>query len=162
MDTNTSDFAALGAPLGLQATLEQQVDSEGNPLAFTLLAPSNDALAMLTQEQRDALASDPNRARELIDYHFVDQALTSELLLASTGGQVLTRSGDALLIEIIDNEVIFNGVSRISQDNLRAENGRVLVIDTVLPLEVPEGRTITEEEVAVSYTHLTLPTIYSV
>ncbi len=131
--SNTADFAELGAPLGLGQALEQlKVDENGDPVKFTLLAPSDGAIAKLSEDQLNALAADPNKARELIDYHFIDQPLTPELLQQSVGGQIMTRSGVPIFVELLDGDFVFNGDTRIEIAGLEAENGSVIVIDSVL------------------------------
>ncbi len=131
--SNTADFAQLGAPLGLQQALEQlKVDENGDPMPFTLLAPSDDAIAKLTEAQLDELAADPNAARDLIFYHFVDQPLTPEFLQESVGGQIMTRSGVPIFVELDGDDYVFNGNTRVEIAGLEAENGSVIVIDSVL------------------------------
>lgn len=131
--SNTADFAELGAPLGLQQALEQlKVDENGDPVPFTLLAPSDDAIAKLTEDQLNELATDPNKARELIDYHFIDQPLTPEFLQESVGGQIMTRSGVPIFVELDGDDYVFNGNARVEIVGLEAENGSVIVIDSVL------------------------------
>ena len=132
--SNTGAFGAFAGPLGLQAALEQQVvDADGNPTRFTLLAPSDSAVANLTQEQLDALSADPESARQLFEYHIIDTELTPEFLLEDLeNGQILSRSGVPIFVEREDGEVIFNGNARIELAGLEAENGSILVIDSVL------------------------------
>jgi len=130
--SSTSDFAELAGPLGLQQVLEQQVTADGEPVRFTLLAPSNAAIAKLTPEQLDLLATDADAARGLVDYHFIDQALTPEFLLQDSGGQIMTRAGVPILVDYVDDEIVFNGEARIELAGLDAANGSVLVIDSVL------------------------------
>ena len=132
--SNTGAFGAFAGPLGLQAALEQQVvDADGNPTRFTLLAPSDSAVANLTQEQLDALSADPESARQLFEYHIIDTELTPEFLLEDLeNGQILSRSGVPIFVEREDGEVIFNGNARIEFAGLEAENGSILVIDSVL------------------------------
>ena len=132
VESGTSQFAELGAPLGLQAALEQTVDADGNPLEFTLFAPSDDAISALTQAQRDALAQDVTAAEQLIDYHFVDQRLTKELLLEAAGGELMTRAGLPIFVDTEDGDIVLNGTTRIALTEFEAGNGNVLVVDTVL------------------------------
>lgn len=129
--TNTADFAALGSPIGLQQLLEAKVDPDGNPSNFTVLAPSDAAIAKLSEADIAALA-DPNVARELINYHYIDRPLTPEFLAESVGGQIMTRSGVPIFVELVDGAYVFNGQARVELAGLEAENGSVIVIDSVL------------------------------
>jgi len=132
IESGTSQFAELGAPLGLQAALEQDVDADGNPFEFTLFAPSDEAISALTQAQRDALAQDVTAAEQLIDYHFVDQRLTRELLVEASGGQLMTRAGLPIFVDTEGDDVVLNGTTRIALSEFEAANGNVLVVDSVL------------------------------
>ena len=132
VESGTSQFTELGAPLGLQAALEQTVDADGNPLEFTLFAPSDEAISALTQAQRDALAQDVTAAEQLIDYHFVDQRLTQELLLEASGGELMTRAGLPIFVDTEGGDIVLNGTTRIALTEFEAGNGNVLVVDTVL------------------------------
>jgi outer membrane protein OmpA-like peptidoglycan-associated protein len=131
-EPGTAQFAELGRPLGLQAALEQQLDADGNPIEFTLFAPSDDAIAALTSEQLSELAIDPSKAEALINYHFVDVRLTPELIAQHAGDQLMTRSGDPIHVELEGDEVVLNGATRISLAGLEAANGNVVVVDAVL------------------------------
>ena len=130
--SGTRQFASLGRPLGLQVLLEAQTDDEGNPVEFTLFAPSDDAVSSLTPEQLNTLATDPAAARVLVGYHFLDQRFTPELLLEAAGGQILSRVGLPIDVSLDGDDVILNGTARVSPVGLEALNGNVLVIDTVL------------------------------
>ena len=131
-DSNTSSFASLGVPLDLRTALEQQVDDDGNPLEFTLFAPSNDALQKLSDTELATLAGDPDTAKAIIDYHFVDQRITPELLVESVGDELRTRSGAPILVTQDGDDIVLNGEARISLAGLEAANGNVIVIDTLL------------------------------
>jgi outer membrane protein OmpA-like peptidoglycan-associated protein len=130
--SGTRQFASLAGPLGLQALLEAQTDDEGNPVEFTLLAPSDDAVSSLAAAQLNTLATDPAAAEVLVSYHFLDQRFTPALLLEAAGGQILSRVGLPIDVSLDGDDVILNGTARVALGGLEALNGNVLVIDTVL------------------------------
>jgi|GEM_PF-1623508 len=126
--TNTDQFAAFGVPLGLQEDLESRTGTDG----FTLLAPTNEAMAGLSAEQVAALGRDPASAKALLEYHFIDQRLTPELLLSAAGTQINTRVGLPIDVALDGDDIILNGQARVDRSALEAGNGNVVVIDSVL------------------------------
>ena len=131
--SNTGAFGAFAGPLGLQEILEEQrADEDDNPIRFTLLAPSDSAVANLSQEQLDALSADPQAAAQLLNYHIIDMPLTPEFLLEDSGGELISRSGVPILIDFEDGQIVFNGEARIELAGLEAQNGSILVIDSIL------------------------------
>jgi outer membrane protein OmpA-like peptidoglycan-associated protein len=130
-ETNTDQFAAFGSTFGLQEVLEG-ADNSDAPEGFTLLAPSNDAISALSQEQVAGFGQDPASAEALIGYHIIDQRLTPELLLSAAGGQIESRIGLPIDVSLDGDDVVLNGQARVSLDSLVAGNGNVLVIDSVL------------------------------
>lgn len=123
-------FAAFGAPFGLQALLEGT--NSDAPDGFTLLAPSNDAISALSQDQIAGFGQDPASAEALIGYHIIDQLLTPEVLLSAAGGQIESRIGLPIDVSLDGDDVVLNGQARVALDSLVAGNGNVLVIDSVL------------------------------
>ncbi len=129
--TNTDQFAAFGSTFGLQEVLEGADDSDA-PDGFTLLAPSNDAISALSQDQVAGFGQDPTSAEALIGYHIIDQRLTPEMLLSAAGGQIESRIGLPIDVSLDGDDVVLNGQARVALDSLVAGNGNVLVIDSVL------------------------------
>lgn len=150
--SNTDDLVALGAPLGLEQVLRQEVDSDENPVSFTFLAPSNEAFAKLSDEERAELVNNPNVARDILAYHFIDQPLTPELIAR---GEIVTRSGEEVVVTMVGDEILFNGVGRIERDDLDASNGSILVIDTILRPDQAVSPTTTPAEDAEATTTTT-------
>lgn len=128
--TGTDQFASFGAPFGLQAILEG-ADAPGLD-GFTLLAPSNEAIAALSQEDVASFGQDPASAEALINYHIIDQRLTPELLLSAAGGQIESRVGLPIDVTLEGDDLVLNGQARVALDALVADNAHVLVIDSVL------------------------------
>lgn len=115
-----------------QADLLVRFD-ETNPGPITLFAPSNSAFEALTQEQMDAIRSDPEAAVMLA--HMVEEdAYTAEELEGTPLSEEFTlvvRRDDAGNLMINDATVV--------EADLIATNGVVHIIDTVIPEEaIPE------------------------
>ena len=141
--SEATQFVAIGSAIGLQPDLEALVDPDGNSVSRTLFAPSNDALADLGQQAISLITADPNTASTAIGYHYLEEALTVEDLLALDGQAIPSRiPGQSIDITVVDGEVVLNGVARIVDSDRTAENGVVHVIDTWLsllrPVEGPE------------------------
>lgn len=131
VESNTDQFASFASSFGLQGLLES-ADGSVAPDGFTLLAPSNDAIAALSQDEIAGFGQDPSSAEALIGYHIIDQRLTPDLLLSAAGGQIQSRVGLPIDVAIEGDDIVLNGQARVAIDALVADNGNVLVIDTVL------------------------------
>lgn len=125
-------FAVIGGALGLQDDLEALTDADGNPVSRTLFAPSDAALTALGPEAIAGLSSDPDGAAALVGYHFIDQPLSAEDIIALDGETVITRAGLPLNIAVVDGQVVLNGTSTVTSTDFEADNGVVHIIDTVL------------------------------
>lgn len=113
------------------AGMEQSLDAPG-PL--TVFAPSNEAFDRLPFVQFQALQAPENlpRLRALISYHIVPRV---QLMMLGQDGimNLPTTGGGSLTLQRDNNANIrINGGSRLVWSNLRADNGRLNVIDTVL------------------------------
>lgn len=131
VDSNTSDFAALAGPLGLQALLEAPPVEDGSG-GFTLFAPSNGAIAALDDEQLAAISLDPAAAQAVVDYHLVPGRLNQDLLIESAGGQIESSVGLPITVTPDGDRVLLNGTVPVSASTLESQNGNVIVIDSVL------------------------------
>ena len=98
----------------------------------TLFAPSDAALATLGTEAVAALSADPAAANALVGYHFVDEVLTAEDLIALDGETILTRTGLPLAVSVVDGAVTLNGSSVVTDADFEADNGILHIVDTVL------------------------------
>ena len=125
-------FAVIGGALGLQEDLEQLEDADGNPIDRTLFAPSNDALAALGPDAIAGLSADPTAAAALVGYHFLEERMLAEDLIAADGETLQTRTQLPLDVTVEGDQVLLNGVSVVVTADLEADNGVVHIIDTVL------------------------------
>ena len=124
-DSNTSAFASLGGPLGLETRLSSLTD-------YTVFAPSDSAIAQLTPEQLGALAADPEQANALLEYHVVNGQFTAADLLANDGGQLESINGLPVLVTVDGDTVVLNGSTRVEAADFNAASSTVHVIDSVL------------------------------
>lgn len=144
---STKDIVDLGTELGA-TTLVSYIETAGLTATlkgqgpFTVFAPTNAAFAALPQDLRDALAADPARLSQVLQYHVVDanvssSQLTDNQLTASKtgvkirfniytkdGGQVITASG--CQVSSADNYAS-NGVIHVVNKVLLAPVGNIVV-----------------------------------
>ena len=125
-------FAVIGGALGLQDDLETLELDDGTPVMRTLFAPSDAALQELGPEAIGALSADPEGAAALVGYHFLEETLTAEDLVALDGQQVTTRTQLPLNVTVVDGEVVLNGVATVVSTDFTADNGIVHIVDMVL------------------------------
>lgn len=125
-------FATIGGALGLQADLETLENSDGSFVDRTLFAPSDAAIGALDPAVIQQLVADPEGAAALVGYHFVEDNLSYDDLVALDGQTVTTRTGLPLSVSVEDGVVILNGGSRVTDSDFEADNGVVHIVDTVL------------------------------
>jgi uncharacterized surface protein with fasciclin (FAS1) repeats len=117
----------------LDATQLTETVAEGGP--FTILAPTDDAFAKLPQETVDFLLANPDVLTDVLLYHVVEGSRSIRSLLRSNTAETLLR--EPVLVTLQHREIFVNQ-SRVVRRDIRAENGLVHAIDTVLsPPEEP-------------------------
>lgn len=131
---NQQDLLQTAASAGVFGTLLGAIkaaDLEGTlngPGPFTLFAPTDDAFAKLTEEERRGLLDDKDKLRSVLAYHIVPGRLSVRDVAAMSS--TTTLDGKALDIESSDG-VKVNGAT-VVQPDVMASNGIIHVIDTVL------------------------------
>ncbi|OWF49273.1 Transforming growth factor-beta-induced protein ig-h3 [Mizuhopecten yessoensis] len=103
---------------------------------FTIFAPTNAAFAKLPADLLASLSNDVDALANVLKYHVVQGSIRKQD--ASNEAQLDTLAGKKIRLNIYshNNEVTVEG-SKITDFDLRADNGYVHIIDTVmLP---PEG-----------------------
>jgi len=128
----SGQFTTIGGALGLQAALEATEDADGNPAELTIFAPSDAAVGALDPAVLAGLVEDPDAANALVGYHFIDQALTAEDIIALDGQTITTRTGLPLAVEVEEGSVILNGTTTVTVTDIEADNGVAHIIDNVL------------------------------
>lgn len=122
--------------------VESQVPSE----AFTLFVPTNAALASRYGSQGDPLEIQSRLtsvARELLDSHLVDTAISFRQLVEGDSNDLVTRSGAKLrvLISKSDGSTYLilpdGGRAKIQAVDIRGGSGIIHIIDRVI--QAPQG-----------------------
>lgn len=117
--------AALQAT-GLDATLANEDDT------FTVFAPTDAAFAKLGQDTINTLLANPDQLADILLYHVVGgQAVDSTTALSLAGSDVATVNGASIAVSL-DSERLFVNESEVTAVDIRATNGIIHVIDTVL------------------------------
>ncbi|WP_085316213.1 fasciclin domain-containing protein [Derxia lacustris] len=115
-------FNQLVAAAGLGATL-------AGPGPFTVFAPSDAAFAAVPAKTLAELKADPAKLKAVLSYHVV----AGKFLAAEVkAGAVKSLEGSELTIETAGSFVGLNGVAVVTRPDLRAANGVIHVIDSVL------------------------------
>ncbi len=102
---------------------------------FTVFAPTDEAFAKLPQETLEKLLKPENKSalQQILTYHVVSGTVNSQSLKS---GQVKTVEGNPVNIVVNQRDGIRVNKSRVIQADIKASNGIIHVIDTVL---IPPG-----------------------
>ncbi|NNC43678.1 MAG: DUF4331 family protein [Acidimicrobiia bacterium] len=106
---------------------------------FTVLAPTDAAFAALGTDTINALLADPDTLADILLYHVISgAAVTSDVVV--TLDSATMANGDDITIEVVDGQVVINGVATVTTVDIMASNGVIHVIDAVLlpPTEAPD------------------------
>jgi len=127
----------VAAATGRFETLRQALDAAGltRTLAqngpFTLFAPTDQAFAQMPSADLRALLEDKARLLTLLSYHVVPSKVRAPRREAPSS--VATLDGKQLAISVVPEDGGYRvGEARIVKTNMRASNGVVHAIDTVL------------------------------
>lgn len=113
---------------------------------FTLLAPTNEAFEVLPEGALDALLADTETLTEVLEYHLLnplnDGAITEADFIEAGPSFWLTLENSRLAVTLEGEgdaaEVLLNGVATVTEPDLKADNGVVHGIDTVLTIPETE------------------------
>lgn len=95
---------------------------------FTVFAPNDAAFAKIPKDKLDALLKDKAALTKILTYHVVASKITAADVAA---GKVKSVEGGDLTLSVTDG-VKVNGVSTVGGGDLKADNGEIHIIDTVL------------------------------
>ena len=109
------------------------LDTLSNPDdQFTVFAPTDEAFAALPEGTLDALLADPETLTDILLYHVIGgSAIDSTTAISLAGQSVTMANGDELAISLVDGSLLVND-STVTAIDVRASNGIIHVIDTVL------------------------------
>jgi transforming growth factor-beta-induced protein len=111
------------------AGLEEALRAPG-PL--TVFAPTDDAFAKIPADQLNAIIADKALLTSILTYHVAGKAIPAEKFLARGKGSVKTLNGARVSFEVVDGNLILNGNVKVIATDIKASNGIIHVIDTVL------------------------------
>ena len=97
---------------------------------FTVFAPTDAAFAKLPAAQLKALMKDKTKLRALLMYHVVPGAMSAMQVMAMT--DATTAQGAMIAIRMDGSHMMLNGTTAVTSSDIKAKNGVIHVIDTVL------------------------------
>jgi transforming growth factor-beta-induced protein len=107
---------------------------------FTVFAPTNAAFEALPEGALEGLLADQEALSDVLLYHVAEGKAMAADVIELDGKKVETLLGQYLDIAI-DGETVLVDESQVIAADVKASNGVIHVIDSVL---IPESRTITE------------------
>lgn len=118
-------FGTLLAALGAAGL----TDFLGGDGPFTVFAPTDDAFAALPAHTIEALLADTDRLTDILTYHVVAGAVTSDVVVTLPSAETL--NGASVEITVEGGSVMVDGAS-VTVVDIEATNGIIHVIDAVL------------------------------
>ena len=106
------------------------VDTLSSTGPFTVFAPTNEAFAKLPAETVAALKADPAKLKDILTYHVVSGSVPASDVVKLT--KATTVQGKDVSIMVMDGKVMLNDASNVTKTDIKASNGIIHVIDTVL------------------------------
>jgi uncharacterized surface protein with fasciclin (FAS1) repeats len=97
---------------------------------FTVFAPTDAAFAKIPAAQLNALLADKAKLTAVLTYHVVSGAVMASQVVGLK--DATTVQGGKVGIAVVDGKVKLNGNSTVTATDIRATNGVIHVIDTVL------------------------------
>lgn len=104
-------------------------DFLGGDGPFTVFAPTDDAFAALPAHTIEALLADTDRLTDILTYHVVAGAVTSDVVVTLPSAETL--NGASVEITVEGGSVMVDGAS-VTVVDIEATNGIIHVIDAVL------------------------------
>ena len=117
-----------------QAGLAQTLSAKG---PYTVFAPTNAAFAKLKQNAPatyEAVATTPALLKKVLTYHVLAKRVPSTAAVAAArqGASVKTVQGERIKLSLKAGKLVLNGNSRVIVADVKASNGVIHAIDTVL------------------------------
>ena len=111
------------------AGLEDALRSAG---PFTVFAPTDDAFAKIPADTLNSIIADKALLTSILTYHVVGAEVKASEFLDRGRGRTPTLNGAKIKYEVIDGKLILNGNVQVIATDIKASNGIIHVIDTVL------------------------------
>lgn len=117
-----------------QAGLVGTLSAKGN---LTVFAPTDQAFAELKKSNPELfakIASDKNLLRAVLTYHVVGKRIPAAAATsaAKKGQKVSTVQGERIALSFKKGKIVLNGSARVVIPNVKASNGIIHAIDSVL------------------------------
>lgn len=122
-------FSTLAAAL-TEADLVETLQSEG---PFTVFAPTDAAFAKLPEGTIENLLNDKEALRNILKYHVVSGNFTANDVVKYSTAKTLSNTEFTIMTK---NDKVYINDSEVIKTDIKASNGVIHVIDTVL---VPEN-----------------------
>ncbi len=103
---------------------------------LTVFAPTDAAFAKLGPDTINGLLANKEALSNVLQYHVAGQQIPSSILTNGRRGLILTINGRLIRFETRDGKLFLNGNSQVIVTDVKASNGIIHVIDTVL---IPPG-----------------------
>ena len=98
---------------------------------FTVFAPTDEAFAALPEGALEGLLADNDALTNVLLYHVVDGKVMAADVVGLDGQEVVTLSGDQVLVSADDMGVMINDSNVVITD-IEASNGVIHVVDAVI------------------------------
>lgn len=100
---------------------------------YTLLAPTDSAFETYGRSKQEELLANPETLRNTLLYHvFSGRAFSAEDLIDVDGRGIVAGNGDVVAIRAVGSGGLSVNSSRVSRPDIRARNGVIHAINTVL------------------------------
>ena len=136
MAMNDKDIVETAAAAGTFTTLTKALREAGlvetlkGAGPFTVFAPTDAAFAKLPAGQLTALMHDKKKLTALLMYHVVPGSMTGAQVMGMS--EATTAQGATVMIRMQGDHVMLNGNTTVTSADIKAKNGVIHVIDTVL------------------------------
>ncbi len=128
--TDAGQFKTLVAAVDA-AGLTETLEGKG---PFTVFAPTDAAFAKLPDGTVESLLKPENKEKltEILTYHVVSGEVTSDAVSPSEPAELETVQGQSLSVAAKDGKVVVNDTAEVVSADVKASNGVIHAIDTVL------------------------------
>lgn len=140
---NFSTLLTLVKQAGLEEALRETKK-------ITLFAPTDAAFSKLPQATLDFLANDQEALKNVLLYHVSPSRLKSGDVVKAR--EIKTLAGKTVFVDVVAGAVFLNKETAITTVDVRASNGIIHVIDSVLTFDedTPDNDIVTEDFVDLS------------
>ena len=111
-------------------TVAGLVETLKGPGPFTVFAPTDAAFAKVPPAALKALLADKAKLTAVLTYHVVSGAVPASQVVGLS--EATTVEGQKVQIKVVGGKVMLNGTTTVTATDIKAKNGVIHVIDTVL------------------------------